>query len=306
MSAPVVKFKVATTSDSIQSNNIKLIEFDILKTKHELDKKILFEKQKLESAIVTTIQNARVINETNLINLIDEKSLESLTGLKSFTDVSLSNYANNIDSKLATMANKNTLNALDEFFAVIDSSMAFQGENAEIEFKYSLGGSFTGVYIGESDTGSSYVVEITEAEFLQFNSTTGATGSSTDTVLFGSGGDNSSGYINNSNPSSSDLQSIDGSTTKFYYSPKLKMYFAVSTGNSSASRVVLNDGTPISSKEITDINNITSMNVFLEHQNDLLSNKNYIGFEDDLTNVLNTLQFDSDSTLWNEFLDLPV
>lgn len=308
MSAPIVKFKISTPQDNANLNHIKLIEFDILKTKYELDKKILFEKQKLQSIVSTSIQSSKVSNEENLKTLITTESLKSLTGLVSYTDVALSNYVNDIDSKLAKKANKTTINALDEFCAVIDSSVAFQPVNSEVEFKYTIGGSFTGTYVPSSNTGSEYITEITEAEFLQINSTTESSTTSVMQNTYSNNNSSDSGYLKNINSNSSlqPLSTYNGNV-KYYYSPKLKMYFVISVDGNTASRVVMDNGMPLSSEDVPPvIDNTTSMMGFVDFVLDSISNKQYIGYEEDLNYVMSSLFLNQDSTLLNEFLNLIV
>jgi hypothetical protein len=123
--APLVKFKVPTKIDAMQQNFTGLVHFEINKMKHSLDSSIENAKQKIQNAISSNIVNSRNAATLNLQSLIDTESAKSLTGLNSYTNVQLSNYANYIDQTLATKANKNTINALDEFVKVMNSAMEF-------------------------------------------------------------------------------------------------------------------------------------------------------------------------------------
>lgn len=125
-SGPRIKFKVPTSVDILQQNFTGLVNFEINKMKYELDSKIDDARQKIQNTVINGIVNGKTIANTSLKTFIDSESSKSLTGLNSFTNVKLSNYVNYIDSTLSTKANKNTVNALDEFVKVMNSAMEFK------------------------------------------------------------------------------------------------------------------------------------------------------------------------------------
>lgn len=156
MAAPLVKFKIPTSLDSMQNNFAGLLQFEINKMKHELDNKVEFTRVKLQSDVSLGLVNSKDVSEDGLHELIDNTSSESLTGLTSFTDVKLSNYANYIDSTLATKANKTTIDALDEFTKVMQSAFDISYTGLTDEQKIALAQVPASTFVGDKEVFYSY------------------------------------------------------------------------------------------------------------------------------------------------------
>jgi hypothetical protein len=140
----------------MQNNFAGLLQFEINKVKHELDNQVEFARSKLQNQISTGLSTLKEASQTGMQVLIDETSLESLTGLTSYTNVRLSNYSNYIDATLATKANKTTLDALDEFTNVMQSAFDISYTGLTDAQKIALAEVSPDTFVGDKELYYSY------------------------------------------------------------------------------------------------------------------------------------------------------
>jgi hypothetical protein len=137
-----IKLRVPTDVDTMQDNYKGLILHEINKTRAEWQGQISGVFNGLSSgtgaadigAVIEAKMNAA---EADLISKIDtEIEGNFVTQSKNYIEDKVLEFEQHVTEKLSTKADKKTVDALDEFFKVVDSAMVFTDPSTNIDTGY--------------------------------------------------------------------------------------------------------------------------------------------------------------------------
>jgi len=121
----LVATRLLTVEDETQLKEIDDLYEDIDSMEKELQEEIMASKEEIRQAVTLFLNSLVSMTIQELKGFIDDESLKTVSAIKNFTNVQLTNLLNYAVSELALKANLHTVNVIDEFFKVINSAIQF-------------------------------------------------------------------------------------------------------------------------------------------------------------------------------------